>query len=560
MSNGSAAASLDDAVLDLIGPFVESTDARIRGNAVQALAVLATGTDTRLAGRAEEQLIRALTAGPASIDPEWQRRFRTRALDALRELGPEQRDRVLKKVMRAASGARTTDRNQQAAVSTLLLEAISSDLFRLINWFQLKRLTRPIGAPRFWTVLWAVAWRYALAIAVFPVVAALAPPEFGMDWTAAFDPFTDAFILSALLIFALSLFSFAGRPKLPLVYRVADTVASGLVFGILCIVGTSWLLDPPESFDWHWIQDASRRLGDFSAGSLLALSALGFVVGASIRLIKWLPEGKILDAYRLRPIAVLLITTALCIAASRLGLDARTISAAWLIIAPAAMILAALDVWLERRGPDLYAAKRTPSWHWIPLAAAAIVLFISAASWRSVSSALPSKMSMSALTITLPEDLREGKFEAEGPAFTHVSLTVNQDERYTIYASPSPPKDITLMVKGSNYDKKIDNDGPEQVEEHTDQLGAGKYSVCVHFSNLKIDCDAGTYGVGKVDMVDFASLLIAAKPLVSMDKSESKIKIIISQPKDRPRDLSANKADAPSSRRGVPLPSPAPLR
>jgi hypothetical protein len=553
MSNGPAAASFDDTALDLIGAFVESNDANLRGNALQALAVLASANESGLAGRAEELLVRALAAGPASVDPEWQRRLRVRALDALRELGPEQREKLLKKLMLA--NRRASDKAQQAAVSTLLLEALSCDLFRPKNWFQLKRLMTWMGAPKFWIVVWAATWRYAVVLLALALVAAVMPQEFGMDVGMTATRFSDLYIVViAVPLIILVLISFIGRPKLPLLYRLAETLLSGILFAVICIGGAAVMLVPLSRSGIPMIRQAAHELTEFTPLTLLGLAVLGFAVGASIRSIRWFSKAKFLAGNHLRPLWALLIATAACMAAARIGMGASISAAAWIAIAPVAVVVAALDDWLEQRGPDLSTSKEMPSWPWITLLVAA-VLFVLLGGYLNAARAWPEKISYDRNKVKLPDDSGRNVIEVEdaGPVF--LSLTVDQEDRYVIHASPSPPTDIALMIISNDerYNKRIDNDGPEETEEHVDRLRKGNYIVCAASASPNVDCQSRMYKVDSADLLDLGSRLIAG---TSLSGPDYKVRIRFFRPDDRPQELAPNTREPSSKARPMPPPPP----
>jgi len=199
------------------------------------------GEDSRLGARADDLLVRALSGGPASVDPEWQRRLQIRALDALGELDPEHRKRILQRVM--GWNRRSTDKAQQTAVSNLLLRAMAAGLLLSNSWIQLRRLTAAIGAPNFWTVVWAVTWRSAVGLfAVFMLLLIGKPSDTSLDlgWTAA--TLIDLGVQFVILLSTITLLSFVGRLKIPFRYRLAEMVATGCIVALLCIGGTARLL------------------------------------------------------------------------------------------------------------------------------------------------------------------------------------------------------------------------------------------------------------------------------------------------------------------------------
>src|SRR5690242_17505877 len=78
----------------VILPFVESSDVRLRSNAMHALAALVTKSDQNLAKQAEKQLLRALMLDFGSVGAERQRQFWQSAFDALGRIPEETRIRI----------------------------------------------------------------------------------------------------------------------------------------------------------------------------------------------------------------------------------------------------------------------------------------------------------------------------------------------------------------------------------------------------------------------------------------------------------------------------------
>lgn len=82
-----------------------------------------------------------------------------------------------------------------------------------------------------------------------------------------------------------------------------------------------------------------------------------------------------------------------------------------LTLVPAAGVLAALDIWLERQGPNLTGSFVLPNWSWIALLVfTAFVLVILGDRNASRGFALLESMQQSSsVQITLPQDLSGGQ-------------------------------------------------------------------------------------------------------------------------------------------------------
>jgi hypothetical protein len=353
------------AVFELIASFSESADARLRGNAVQALAALIGAHDESLHRQAMNEMVRVMSAEPGGSGAlDWQRRFVARCLDALGRLQPAERQLVGQQILATSFSAR--ERERRAAIARLSLAAMEHDRrFWTAGWIRWMRLVRLAARPGFWITLWSVLWRTAVVWGIFASAAEFAPGLI-RDETFSDDLYQHAFgiaLLTAALIAISALLSVSGSIRPPLGISIADTTVSATTFVLLIII-TAWTGLTP----------------DLSVRDVLPLCVLGFVLGAALRALRWVaiavatePNG---TAVGLRPLATFGVTTLFCIVAGRLGMDMRAAGMGWMVLAPATMIAAWLDVWLENGEPHPLSQgrARTDSRWAIPVLAGAAIL------------------------------------------------------------------------------------------------------------------------------------------------------------------------------------------
>ncbi len=371
MTIAEAPAGGASAIFELIAPFSESTDARLRGNAVQALAALVGGPDKSLRQQAMDEIVRVVTAEPSGSGArDWQRRFAARCLDALARLQPAERHSVGQQILAASSSSREPER--RAAIARLSLAAMEHDR-RLwtagwLRWLRLVRLTARSG---FWITLWAVLWRTAVVCAIFTLAEAFVPwvDNRSDEFPEGIGRYIVIALLTAVTLTISTLLSISGKIRPPLGISIADIAISAATFVLLIIIVTAWQELTPE------------LTSELSVRDVLVLCVLGFVLGALVRAARWVALAATIEpngtAIGFRPLAAFAVTTLACIAAGLLGMQMRAAAEGWMVLAPATMIAAWLDVWLEDREPHLLSEgrARTDSRWAIPvLAGSAIIL------------------------------------------------------------------------------------------------------------------------------------------------------------------------------------------
>jgi hypothetical protein len=440
------------AIFDLIAPFSESTDARLRGNAVQALATLVGGQDKSLHQQAMDEIVRVMTAEPSGSGArEWQRRFAARCLDALARLQPAERQSVGEQILAASSSSREPER--RAAIARLSLSAMENDT-RLwtAGWIRWLRLVRLAARSGFWITLWSALWRTAVVCAIFTLAEAFLPWVDGRsdEFAKGLARYIVIALLTAAALTISALLSISGRIRPPLRISIVDTAVSAATFVLLIIIVTAW-------------QDFTREFTPgLSMGDMLALCVLGLILGALIRAIRWVdlavaiePNG---SAVLSRPLAAFAVTTLICIGAGKLGMHMRAAAEGWMVLAPATMIAAWLDVWLEDREPHPFSERRarTDSRWAIPvLAGTAIILsagliYHNLAPLKEENDALQSPpLQDGSQKVRLPGASDSNRPTTVPAGFGQripVPVDADVEGSYEIVAKPNPNERITLFL------------------------------------------------------------------------------------------------------------------
>jgi hypothetical protein len=492
MTIAEAPAGSASAIFDLIAPFSESADARLRGNAVQALAALVGGRDKSLHQQAMDEIVRVVTAEPSGSGAlDWQRRFAARSLDALARLQPAERQLVGQRILATSSSQREPER--RAAIARLSLAAMGHDR-RLwtagwIRWLQLVRLAARSG---FWITLWAVLWRTAAVCAIFQSAEAAAP------WFSRGEEFGESigrYIVIALVIAMIltisALLSISGRIRPPLGISIADTAVSAATFVLLIIIVTAWQELTPEFTT------------ELSVRDVLALCALGFVLGALVRAARWVALAAAIEpngtAVGFRPLAAFAVTTLVCILAGKLGMHMRAAAEGWMVLAPATMIAAWLDVWLEDREPHPFSEgrARTDSRWAIPVLAGSAIILSGWLIYQNLTHALEGDAALQLTPlqdglqsaqviekVRLPSTSDSNSATTVTAGFGHrIPMDADVEGSYEIVAKANPDERITLfLIKRTPDQHIVAKSSGDQLHPPiiTKKLEKGSdYSICV---------------------------------------------------------------------------------
>jgi hypothetical protein len=480
------------AIFSLIAPFSESTDARLRGNAVQALAALVGGEDKGLRQQAVEEIVRVMSAEPGGSGAlDWQRRFSARCLEALARLQPADRQLVGQQILATSFSVR--ERERRVAIARLNLAAMEHDRrFWTAGWMGWLRLLRLAIRPGFWLTVWAALWRTAvvwviLMLAMAAVFKFVLAPSVGPAGTFS-DDLLQHFLwiggLTAAIFTVSALLSISGSIRPPLGICIADTFVSAIMLAILTILGV-WVDLDPEFLGPTVSANVSVR-------DKLSLCILGFVLGAAIRALRWVavavetePNG---TAVGFRPLAALGVTTLACIIASWLGMDISAAATGWIILTPATIIAAWLDVWLENSEPHPLAQIRAHAdsrWTWAtPMVAALAILlsgYLVGSNLKNGSSKYAALQSLGAGEVQLPGS--SGSPSTSTAEFGHqIRLRGDVEGSYQFIVKTDASEQITLILvqDGPGPDRHVVDRSSSNPPTITGQLEKGaKYFLCV---------------------------------------------------------------------------------
>lgn len=490
-------------VFELITAFGESSDARLRSNAIYALAALSRSSDPVVCRRALDELRGILAAAPAgggSMD--WQRLFSERALDALGQL--KDQDRLWLRNALAERLADSTDTSQRQSIARLELAAYEPPHPRFDpggHW-RYQQLCWVAGRPSFWSSLWAAGWRSAWVWT--PLLTILLATS---ELSSVVGQALAVWLWTAICMSLLAVASLAGRMTPPRAVQAIDTVLCGLVFGLL-VAGLAMLV--PETI-------GSSEIG---SRQVVALVLLGIGIGVTVRVLRWIavlvdldPQGM---ATLLRPVTAFLLTTVVCQAITAIA-PSRPLATAWLLLAPAAAIAAWLDVWLDRNGPRIQRPEARGRREWLmPVLAAGSAVLV---------------MAFAYLHANLKDMLTEGATRIDLPAAGRgneplilttrlnglVPIRIETRSTYRFVSGGNTPMDSVLVIL--NEDRTHRADADPEPPTLTETLDPGLYYVCVARESDRGCLLSGNRGTNR------AFLAIAGTLLLALDNVERTVTI-----------------------------------
>jgi hypothetical protein len=448
--------------LELIRPFTESPDARLRGNAIVALSALVESTNPDLSQDARDELVRVLCAEPGGSGLDWQRRFMVISVDAIRQLGRAVSESVGRKVFESLDASR--EPMQQAAIARLILAACDGGrLPWSIGWRQFRRCTSLAGRPSFWLGVWAALWRLGIVWLAIYVGALMLDDVTGKTGQFSEGDLLDYSILLAIgsavaLGIVLSL-SIPGNVRPPRKVYVLDTIVCALAGGFFVPLGTLLMLP-----------DGHRLSEDWDILRLADIFLLGALVAAGVRALRWANDFIALEPEEygnvVRPAAAIGLSTVACVAAAHLGMETEVAAATFPVLVAGAVVLASTDVWLEEKGPrSLRPVETIPEWRWLlPVFAGAMI--------GGVGVFLYSNLRSEPNAPALPAPV--AAVEANGPAVTvsgqlgnYIELSVTGEGDFDIIAD-----NHTLLVEDKGGSRVYTSGGQYWY------LTPGTYRVC----------------------------------------------------------------------------------
>lgn len=478
------------AVFDLIAPFSELADARLRGNAVQALAALAGGQDKSLHRQAIDEIVRVISAAPGGSGAlDWQRKFGARCLDALARLQPGERQLVGQQILETSFSAREPER--RAAIARLSLAAMGHDRrFWSAGWIRWLRLVRFAARSGLWPTFWAVLWRTAVVLVIFGLAAASSVAvwlNFGKTFSDDLSEQAGAIgAVTGVTLTVSALLSMSGSIRPPLRICIADIGVSAIMLTLITIwgVGVEWDRGNFSISDWNQ----------------LSLCVLGFALGGAIRALRWVaiavetePSG---TSIGFRPLAALGVTTLVCIAANRLGMDMDVAAIGWMVLAPATMTAAWLDVWLENSEPHPPSRGRARAdGRWVVPVLAGLAILLSA--WLvglNLKKALDWSAARIGEKVELPgrSDSSEANTEITGFGHRIPLAEVDADDSYQFVVKTKPNERVAFFLIQDSPDQKVQHvtkSVGDQLHPPTITLRLQKnntYFVCLMRNSTKL--------------------------------------------------------------------------
>lgn len=315
-------------MFDLLTPFAESTDARLRGNAAHAYAALVESSPhPEVRERARERLIELVATGAhgsGAAGMEWERRFAERALEAFQQLPPATFDDCSQRLLDRALNTEAPEQRRTLSRFFLSLNEIAARQLR-IGWLKTQQLLRGAGRPGVGLSLFASAWRSLLVWVGLLVVLTSSLDNFK---SSRFD---DIAMLSIGACMVLVLASTVSQFRHAWRIGAIDIALCAAVMGMLGAASMAVLRDDTEQ------PAAAMALG----------TALGLVLGAALRARRWLPAALKADMFRSlaawEPVIVFAATTLLCMAASMLSGKPQTAGLCWMVLAPTAVVVSWQD-------------------------------------------------------------------------------------------------------------------------------------------------------------------------------------------------------------------------
>jgi hypothetical protein len=484
-------------VFDLLIPFEESSDAKLRGNASYAYAALVESPSTEVRDRARDRLLSVIgMEAPAGAGVDWERRFASRALEAFRGLPPEEFEHCSKEVVRLSNDGELPAQRSMFARFALSINEVGKQRVPL-GWLPTLRMLWRAGRPGLGTSLWAAIWRSFLVYFAIWWVADSAGAKVDSNGSV------QILAIWMLTSTALVLLSLGGRFQHSKLVHAEDVLLCALAFALL-----GWL-----SLEL----DSATTVGPAGIATNVLI---GFILGAALRLRRWIanatggvvPRGLALW----EPVAHFAIATLMCMTASFLGGNSRALGAAWAVLAPTVLIVSSLDEWLARKAvqPLRPPSGRTinPGWVLGP----GVVSVVAALWWGFVNWGInignDPWLFKDPATINLPDDLVGPQLEVPKMNLgTRVPYRIKKPGPYRFSATPATPDkpiELHIVAPGGIDDPPTQVSGAQGPAVIEQDFERGSYRVCMAPVDSK-GCDESASKVKTFS--DFGAALIGTQ-------------------------------------------------
>jgi hypothetical protein len=517
MNDSGKRSGASDAIIDVILPFAESSDARLRGNAMHALAALVCKSEQIVAKQAEEQLLETITSDLGSTGTEGQRRFMQRALDALGRLPNDVRLRLAGRANERLRNS--TEPSERARIAGFLVAGSAAGRsLPPLSWMQMVRLTFEAGRPSVGKTIWAASARVVIAALIFGF-ALNGLPGLQLSGGNLVGRLIDIAIITAIGLSILACLSLAGRTEPSRQARQIDIAISAVVFLVLAGLGTALMLKTGASSDGPIFHTSFAALSRVPPVAIIQSCLIGFVLGAAVRFLRWAAEFYVIEPEGfktvVRPAAAACVATLACGVSAKAGMDATAAGALWIILAPVASVAASLDVWLERQIPQSLSPPQKRSYlpQTLPTLVILSVIALGKMFYDNVNKAIPTSDVLARTAVSFPVDpLQTGSTTVETSLGVPVRFTIEQRGRYGLITEAPGDTVLRIISQKTAFRREVDDPDPPK---YIGTLGPDTYYACVVPFPSGTLCGRLSAGFDQLNLIESAALLIGGRPLAS---------------------------------------------
>lgn len=515
-------------IFELVRPFAEADDPKLRGNAVHAYAALLESPEENVRRQARDELLALVSQENGSeSEAAAMRHFAPRALDAFVNLPPAELHLCESDLLKRAKDGGTEPAQRRAAVRFCLTLRERHPAAWDMRWWEVQQLLWSGGRPGLASAVWAAAWRVVLACLLAYVgiltYADLTPLDADPLWTAS--------LLVLLGSGALSIGLVSGRFLYPLNVHVVDAAICGAIFGATSAAAT-------------YVDD-----GDPSPAGPIVAFVLGFLMGAVLRGRRWAwnhfrgsanaPYFSVVGA-----LSLLGVATLLCLGATGLGAPSGSVGRTWLILLPMLLVGSSLDDWLAFKGPAPLLSRTgrlsSRTAQAIALTQASIAVGAACIWWITVvGTSLPRSVVATLPSANLPESLdSSGSLVVPLRIGQSFQFKVSEEMPLKIQAIPGVPSQRLKLVISAPME--VEDPPPILAQQPGESLKEdwilpkGAYSACISLAEYSIGCGEPTVAMTFGEIASRAvkrptsakSSTIRPRLELSRGQSEQKLKLI----------------------------------